>query len=220
MNDVINSTMISGAVRVYQTRRSCQAYSKGHNVVHRLNGDRLRLRGRIWTPNGPWQHNDPMYDWGTVAQNLFRGEPDGKPYKVAGMYIEFDNSGSDVDPIPVVAREESLSYYDALNSNFPNRDYLRVPLIASEGDTSDAVNFPQNNMARFFAQTAGTLGVHGLTYADTSNSVVYGGGLAVYPDNGDTSQDLIFSRWYLQPALQVGKVVGSQIGISWELTFN
>ena len=126
---------------------------------------------------------------------------------------------SAVDPPPTVDRADSLNYYNDLNSNDANQDYLRIPLIATEEATSDPVLYPKNNISRFIAQTAGTVGVHGNTYSDGSNSRVYGGALVAYLDESDASQDIILSRFYFPAANQILKPAGSQAGITWSTTF-
>jgi len=173
---------------------------------------------------GQWDHlhsqpNAFLYEWGAIVQNLLRGSPDGKSYNIGGIYFEFDNSGSAVDPPPTVDRADSLNYYNDLNSNDANQDYLRIPLIATEEATSDPVLYPKNNISRFIAQTAGTVGVHGNTYSDGSNSRVYGGALVAYLDESDASQDIILSRFYFPAANQILKPAGSQAGITWSTTF-
>ena len=183
-------------------------------------------RTRVFNSDLPgiWEHmcthhNDMLYEWGAIIQNLLRGSPDGKAYNIGGMYIEFDNSGATVSPPPSVARSDSLNYYNDLNSNDANQDYLRIPLVATEEATSDAVLYPKNNIARFIAQTAGTIGVHGNTYSDGSNSRVYGGALVAFLDETDAAQDILLSRFYFAEANQVLKPAGSQVGITWSETF-
>jgi hypothetical protein len=158
-----------------------------------------------------------LYDWAAVLIGNLRNEPDGKAYHIGGMYVEFDNSGA-VISTPSITRDESLEYYTNLNTNYPDRDYLRVPLIASEAENTDEALFSEPNLGRFYAHTTGILGVHGLDFADTANSVVYGGALVVYREYADAAQDLIFSRFYFSADQHVPKVASSQIGISWEIT--
>ena len=79
--------------------------------------------------------------------------------------------------------------------------------------------YPKNNIARFIAQTAGTIGVHGNTYSDGSNSRVYGGALVAFLDETDAAQDILLSRFYFAEANQVLKPAGSQVGITWSETF-
>lgn len=178
--------------------------------------DRTGERSRY----GGWQHNDMLYEADTILSQLLRGSPNSKSYYIGGMYIEFDNSGSDVDPVPTIARTGNLAeYYSALNSGDPNRDYLRVPLIGSELLSSNESNWPDGNKPTFFAMTSGTAGVHGNTFSDVAGSRVYGGALVAFLDSGDSSQDLIWSRFYLAPGSQVVKAAGSQIGVDWEYTF-
>lgn len=171
----------------------------------------------LWKPCGPLVPNAVLYDWAPILIGNLRNEPDGKSYHIGGMYLEFDNSGGAITN-PSITRDESLGYYANLNSNNPNRDYLRVALIASEAENTDASKYSAENLGRFYAHTSGVTGVHGLDFADTANSVVYGGALVAYREFGDASQDLVFSRFYFEQAQHTPKVASSQIGIAWEIT--
>jgi len=171
-------------------------------------------------PLTDWQENALLYDADTIIAELLRGSPDGKNYHIGGMYIEFDNSGIDVNPVPTIGRGGNLAgYYNGLNSGDPNRDYLRVPLIGTQIASSNTGNWPLGNQPEFFSQSAGTVGVHGNTYSDVANSRVYGAALVAFKDVGDAAQDLVFARFYFAPGSQVAKVAGSQIGIDWKYTF-
>lgn len=169
----------------------------------------------------PWEakptvHNTVLYDWAPAAQKLFRNRRDGKSYHVGGMYIEFDNSGSPVNPTPTIARSGGLSYY---NSVAAPRDYLRVAISATEEENTDDALYGSANMAKFWAQTAGTTGVNGLQFSDAANSIVYGGALVAFLDADDAAQDLVLARFYFDAANQLEKLVGSQIGLLWRWTF-
>jgi len=163
-------------------------------------------------------HNDQLYEAATAIQKLVRGSPDGRNWYIGGMYIEFDNSGSAVDPIPVFDLDEGLSYYNNLSSA-TDRDYLRVPLFATSEDTSSSIYYPNNNIAIFSAQTSGSVGVHGKSFSDTVNSNVYGGALVIFEDEDDPSQDVVFSRFYLSSSKQIPKIANSSITLIWKETF-
>jgi hypothetical protein len=163
--------------------------------------------------------NQICYNWGVVASALFRRLQDGNNYYVGGMYLEFDNSGSAVDPVPSPARNTTVNYYRDLSGT---ADYLRVPLLASAGSCSDSDLFGGDNVATFISQSSSTTGnrvTSPLTFSDANNSRIYGAALVAFCDDGDTTKDLIISRIYLQPEDQVEKVAGSQIYTSWSLTF-
>ena len=171
----------------------------------------------LWLPASRVIHNTILYEWGTIAQNLFRGSPDGKNYAINGLYMEFDNSGSAVNPVPTITRDAGRSYYNALA---PPRDFLRLPVIATSDETTDAVKFPEGNVAVFYFQSEGVVGVkNGLSFADTSNSRVFGGALVAIREQGDITQDLILSRFYVTGTQQVVKVVGKQIAVTWKVRF-
>lgn len=177
--------------------------------------------GKPWYPwyKGRILHNQVCYDWGPVAAALFRGLQDGKDYRVAGMYIEFDNSGAPVSPTPDADRDTTVDYYRGLSGT---ADFLRVPLIATSGSNSNEALFSADNVATFYAQTAGTTGsrtTSPLTFSDGANSNVYGAALVVFRDESDITQDLIVSRIYFDTGDQVEKVASSQIGVTWSLTF-
>jgi hypothetical protein len=91
-------------------------------------------------------------------------------------------------------------------------------VIATNEETSDPVKFPKNNVAIFYYQSEGTVGVkNGLTFSDVANSRVYGGALVAIRNQGDKTQDLILSRFYVSGSQQVVKVVGKQIAVTWKI---
>jgi len=170
-----------------------------------------------WTPVGDPIRNTVMYDWAPAVSMLLRNSPDGKQYHVAGMYLEFDNSGT-VTPA-AIDRDETGSYYSNLNTSDPDKDYLRVPIIATAGSNSDNALFVADNVATFYAQTAGTTGIHGETFSDVAGSIVYGGALVAFRNGeGDSSGDLILARFIFPVPNQLAKVAGSQCGVTWALT--
>jgi hypothetical protein len=214
--DTINpSDRVQGFVRGSQVRSGGKTWVPINPSKHPAE---YHLVPGIWSGEVDWQHNDILYDWAAAVQNLLRNSPDGKSYNVGGMYIEFDNTGADVDPVPSINRDEGASYYAGLG---PTRDYLRVPLVANAASTSNVALFPGNNIATFISQSEGTVGVqNGLTFSDVANSRVYGGALVIYPEFADSSQDLIFSRYYFAPGSQIEKVAGSQVGLTWAIQFD
>ena len=179
-------------------------------VVPGLNN--LKYHGKV-------QDNQICYDWGVVAAALFRGLQDGNQYKVGGMYLEFDNSGSPVDPTPTISRDTTPEYYRNLTGT---ADFLRVPLIATSGDISDEDNFSGNNIAIFHAQSVGTTGSRTsspLTFSDANSSRVYGAALVAFRDESDITQDLVISRIYFDTDNQVEKPASGQVGVTWNLAF-
>lgn len=170
----------------------------------------------LWTPATPRQHNDLDYQYATILQRLLRNVKDGKNYHIGGMYVEFDNSGVAVDPTPTIDRGDGLDYYDNLSAP---RDYLRMPVAATEEDSSDETNFPLGNIGKFYVQTAGSVGEHGLTFSDAANSRVYGGALVAFCEDDDSSQDLIYARFYFASANQMLKPIGKQVGLLWRPRF-
>ena len=191
-----------------------------HVPLKRLTANRARCYlvtpGDCWRPVTRWTRNDLIVDAAVIMQKLLRNDRTGN-WHVGGMFLEFDNSGSAVDPVPTINVEDGLAYYESLGSS-PNRDYLRVPLLGTSESSSDQDKYPGGNVAEFIAQTAGSVGVHGKAFT-AGLSRIYGGALVALVDANDSSRDLIWSRLYFDPSDQVVKPVGSQIGVTWEYTF-
>ena len=168
---------------------------------------------------GSWVHNDTLYGWATVVGQLLTGAPDGKPYKIGAMYFEFENNGGAAVTAPSFTRSDGLSYYSGLSVH-ATRDYLRVPLIAATLASSDESLFPGGNVTTYYAQTAGTVGVHGKAFNSGVQSRVFGAALVSTPEFSDASQDIVYSRLYFPTAEQLIKLAGSQLSISWERTYS
>lgn len=157
------------------------------------------------------------YDAVTIMCKLLQGAPDGKNYRLAAMYIEFENnSGAEVTP-PTYDRSGAAEYYSSLGTD-PVRDYLRVPIVNTALESSDTDNYPDGNKLTLFAQTTGSEGVHGKPFSHTVQSRVYGAALVAVPDEDDHSQDIVHSRVYFDAENQRIKEAGSQISVPWPLT--
>jgi hypothetical protein len=184
-----------------------------------MSGQTIKLPGQ-WQWNDNYESNLITYDWGAILlKNLSVSQPSGNRYTLNGMYLEFENnSGADVTP-PTFSRASARSYYDGLLTD-PNRDYLRVSVAATKLESSNLANYPEGNRITMIAQTEGVAGVHGKTFSDVASSRVYGGALVSQPVEDDDTQDVIFSRFYFtDPANQLIKQAGSQITLSWPVTF-
>lgn len=199
-----------------------KGYGRGYYVTP---GGHTRFRGQRddvfvpgrWEAKTGWNHNDILYTWAGLVQRALRNVKDGTPYYINGAYIEFDNSGDPVDPLPTVSRADGLSYYDSLPVT---RDFLRVPITATNELSTDEDLYPEGNVATFFVQTAGTLGFkQGLTFSDAAGSIVYGAALVAIRDQGDQSRDIIFNRLYLPADEQLPKLLGKQISLQMRLQF-
>lgn len=211
MDNIIGNIQVSGKVR------PGRVYPGGFTEVPVGHGKNLLLPGQ-WKEEGDWETNLTLFGWGALVGQLLRGAPDGKSYRIAGMYLEFENNGGAPVSTPAFDRTGGLSYYDGLISD-PNRDYLRVAMTADTFDSTDLTNFPDNNRVTFFAQTTGVVGVHGKTFSDGVQSRVYGGALVAFPDVSDSSLDLIHSRFYFTVAdNQLIKSAGSQLSLTWPLS--
>lgn len=194
--------------------------------IHGPNKVRGRVSGSYRLPTGlvipvtGWQSNLVMYDWGVLASALLRNFDNGKPFYINGMLLEFDNSGAPVDPTPSYDRDETVEYYLGLTGT---QDFLRVPMIATAGSTSEDHDYSGNNVATFIASSEGAVGqrlVSPLTFSDVENSRIIGGALVAQQVPGDITQDIIFSRFYFEADNQIPKIASSQIQLNWELTFN
>ena len=195
-----------GIVRSYEVRDvTCRTLIRSLPV-------RLLLPG-LWIPIGDLNYNDFMKEGSSAVAQLLAGS---NQYRLRGMYIEFDNAGGTISP-PTYSREEGRSYYDSL-SGHPTRDYLRVSLDSVVTAISDEA-FPVGNQVQAFAQTTGTVGVHGKAFSAGAGSVVFGGALVAMPDDGDYTQDLIVDRFYYSAGKQRTKG-DSAVGLQWEMTFN
>ena len=212
LGDVIHpSDRIKGRVRAYNVT---DVFGFG-GPLHGPRG--VIPRNQRWNPTTDWQKNDVVYEWGAiVGRCLTLGTLN---YRIAGLYLEFENTASPGDPVtvPTLDRTRDIEYYNNLSGSAV-RDYLRVPLTAHTFGTSDVDLFPKGNQPVFFARTQGVEGVHGKAFANANNSTVFGGSLVAFVDNGDPTQDLIFSSFYFEVAEQQPKLTTSQVGIEWELT--
>lgn len=170
-----------------------------------------------WKPVTGFQHNLILYEWATIVAKLLTSGD--SRYRISGMYLEFENTDNPGDPVspPVFDRTRSVDYYNSLSLS-SNRDYLRVPVIATELN-SVGENLTNNSMS-YFARSSGSVGVHGKPFSAAANSVVFGGSLVAIVDNADATQDLLYSSWYYDPADQQQKLPSSQIGIEWETTLS
>lgn len=204
---------------------------KGRGRIHRVHSA-LQLPTRLRLPSGslmmppcwgiplcPWQHNDVLYSWASiVGPQLSDGD---RKYRIAGMYIEFENVADPEDgvTVPNVTRASARPYYDGL-ADSADRDYIRVPLTAVRSDTNDEAIWPiaeGGNVLTFFAQTTGLAGVHGKPFSESDNSKIFGGALIAMLDEDDPTQDRILSRLYLEAESQIVKRSTDQVGLEWEL---
>jgi hypothetical protein len=187
--------------------------------------ERTGLRTRVIT-----KPNQIQVSWGYIAakQIGFKRQPDRPDYSVSAMYIEYENQTDPDEPVALAdfARTLGLEYYNELNL-IPNRDFLRVPLrleptisvaTTSEGAAALAEN-EQGNQLTFFAQTSGAQGVHGRSFSHTLNSKVYSAALVAAPYFNDQSRDVIFARTNFSIGDQTVKEASSQIGITWDISF-
>jgi hypothetical protein len=174
-----------------------------------------RVEQGQWLQQTELKPNLVVFEWAAIVSKLLT--TGDSRYRIGGMYLEFENvvsPGATVS-IPAYDRTRSSAYYQALSSH-ASRDYLRVPLIATQL-LSEGTGL-ENNQSVFFARSSGVVGVHGKPFSAANNSTVFGASLVVYPNQADASQDMVFSSYYLDPTDQQQKLASSQIGIEWRLT--
>lgn len=155
-------------------------------------------RGPLLLAEAP---NTWVYSWGHIAARLAAAaDPAFRP---AYVYAEFKNVADPADsvPIPVVARQDGLSYYAGLASS-SDTDYLRLPIVSRSLDAdpnysgSQYLDSGQVNRLIVEALTAGTAGVHGKVFGNAANSKVYGFAIAAAPTPNDPTQDVVWNRSY------------------------
>jgi hypothetical protein len=197
---------------------------RGHVTVWRID-EKTGVRTPVVEKN-----NQIQVSWGHIAakQIGFRHQPDRPDYFISGMYFEYENQ---INPDQIVTvtnfdRTLGLPYYNTLASN-PLRDFLRVPLrlepsLSVSGSSVGAAELTaaaMSNQLTFFAQTAGTAGVHGKSFSHLSNSKVYSAALVAMPVFDDRTRDVIFARINFGTTDQTAKEASSQIGITWDIVF-
>jgi hypothetical protein len=167
---------------------------------------------RVITPGDRrWNKNMIVSQAGVIIANLLTGQQDGKPYRISGMYLEYENNGGAAVSVPDdedIDRNEGSEYLISLASP---RDYLRVPIIAGTVD---------DNVTTFYAQTQGTVGENGLPFSSAQQSRVYGAWLVAYRQFSDATQDLVLARTYFPTSKQLIKTASSQIGVTWQHTYS
>ena len=174
-----------------------------------------RVTDDKWFSTTQVKPNLVLYEWANIVSKLLT-QGDAR-YRIGGMYLEFENVASPGDTVtpPTFNRTRTVAYYNSLSSS-ATRDYLRVPLTATQVLSSGAGL--TNNELVFFARSSGTTGVHGKAFSYAANSVIFGASLVAYVDATDASQDLLFSSFYFDPADQQQKLATSQVGLEWDLT--
>lgn len=206
-----------GRVLVYHVIPNVCLPEPAQHTWDRFGGHRL-FNGQRWIPiTGRRHSNLVLYEWGAIHGRGLTGDPGAR---ITHMYIEFENSGDPDTPAvpPGLDRgsDQGIDYYNGLSTSL-SRDYLRVPLTAATLESSDETNFPNGNLPTFFAQTSGVEGVGGLPFSDAENSRVFGAALAAVRNPADPTQDLVYSRFYLEDEDQQVKLATSQIGLRWEM---
>lgn len=192
---VLTPSRISGRVRAYHVRPD---------------GRELATRRR-------WESNSILSSWCGLVIPLFNGD-DPMKYRVAGMYIEFENNGGIAVTPPTFDRlDDAAAYYESLALS-STRDYLRVPIIA-RATAKSSEDYAFDNQLTVTARTSGVVGQNGKDFTAAAQSRVYGGAVIAMPDESDETQDRILARFYWDDtSRQLVKLVGAEIGYDWEIT--
>lgn len=169
------------------------------------------------------KNNQIQIEWANILTKLLSGF---SAYRISGMYVEFENVGDPLDEVtvPDYLDTEGSEYYEDLQLD-ATRDFLRVPLqqmpllTPSSGYSDYFTEDGTGNVATFYAQTQGTVGIHGKGFTNGDNSKVYGLALISTPDWGDRTQDLVFARLYFSADEQTVKPASSQLAVSWDIKF-
>lgn len=162
------------------------------------------------------KHNLIMYSGADIMAQCLTG---AVSYAVAAMYLEFQNnagsssssSSSSVAP-PTFDRTGGIAYYNGL-AGYPDRDYLRVPLMVNPTIVASSALY-NGNQITFFAISDGIVGFHGKPFGESSNSAVIGAALVATPDWASQATDQVFSRVY-SGIDAVRKETGFEIGVTW-----
>lgn len=174
------------------------------------------------------QPNQIQFSWGHIAarQLGYRRQAGRPDLFISGMYMEYENLPAPEDTVTVseFGRDLNISYYDDLAAS-ATQDFLRLSLLLepalgiSTGFEDYFTNGVDGNKLTFFAQSAGTQGVHGKTFSHTVNSKIYSAALVATPEFSDRTKDVIFARTTFAESYQVTKEINSQIGITWDIAF-
>ena len=185
--------------------------------------DHRHLQGQVRSYHvgqlpGPWSPNSILSSWGSLLMPLLAGD-NPELYRLAGMYIEYENNGGvAVSPPEFVRTDDAAEYYEDLSLS-STRDYLRVPIIGRTSSRGDGFAF--DNILTVTARTSGSTGVNGKPFSSAAQSRVYGGAAIAIPDESDATQDCILARFYWSnTSLQLVKTVGGEIGYDWKFTAN
>ena len=218
--DFLNTSNVKGRVRAHNVQKKCnvapadaaQSVMLSDLARDPQNDPCSQFSNELWLPRGDFKSNEILYQWAEIASKLFT--VGSSNYRIGGMYLEFENGTTPGSvTAPSFDRTRTVQYYDDLSGS-ASRDYLRVPLTASQ-ILSEGTGLT-NNQILFFARSSGTSGVHGKSFS--TGSVVFGASLVAFVDDNDATQDLIFSSFYFDTADQQDKLATSQVGIEWELT--
>lgn len=200
----ISGPAVAGRIRAYSVADPRSAWEIGEPLVKPLFS----------------QRNQIQVGWCAATALCLAGD---QRYRIAGMYLEYENTASPGDPVTPPSFDEyaGVDYYTdlALSSD---RDYLRValqttPLLGVLSGYEDY--FPdttKGNQVSFYSQSQGTAGVHGKAFTAAANSTVFGAALVAMPVAGDPSQDIVIARTYFSTPNQIGKTASRQIGLNWD----
>lgn len=149
--------------------------------------------------------NTILYDWGGVIAGALSKLKHDK-FLLNYLYIEFDVTGTPVNPLPTVGRGGAYQYYGNLHSSNPNRDYVRAAIEMEGFTNTDATKYVIENALR--VQASIFPGATGTALVVPATAYVYGGAVVCARKPEDPGQDIIFARFYFAPAQQLSLSAG------------
>jgi hypothetical protein len=169
------------------------------------------------------RRNQLQIGWSHIVTKLLSGL---SAYRIGAMYVEYENVADPLDPVatPAYQDTEGTEYYEDLALS-ADRDFLRVPLnqmpllSPSSGYTEYFTDENTGNVATFYAQTQGVVGVHGKPFTNAANSKIFGLALVAVPEWGDRTKDIVFARMYFTSGEQTVKPSATQLAVSWDVKF-
>jgi hypothetical protein len=176
-------------------------------------------RGCVAPPGVGWRDNTLVATHKDLLARWARPSADGLDYRLAVIYVEFENNGGASVTPPAYGDEDPAGYYAGLGGD-PNRDYLRIVEVFHSITSTDEAAHPLGDVLTLLAITAGSTGVHGKPFGSASQSRVYGGAVAAAPVPADPARDVFWSRAYFSnPVEQLSVPSGGQVTLRWPITF-
>ncbi len=154
------------------------------------------------------KHNLVVYRGMDLVGRLIAGV--GSPINT--MYMAFENVAPGAVTPPSFDASSTAADFLGLSGG---QDFIRMALQVSPGLSQTGADYSTNQVT-FYALSTGTTGLaNGVAFG--TGSSVFGAGLIAAQDEGDVSQDILYSRVDLSTPIQ--KAAGKLIGIQWTIYF-